>query len=118
MVFTTYSFLFLFFPVAFFVYHPIRIATERVSFLKKIQLDSIVLLLISLVFYGWAEIRTLPCIILIAFLVRLGGLQIHRLGEKSSAFVVGSGILLAVLLIGIKSFHMVNVRLTQHFGPY
>ena len=72
MVFSTLTFLFFFLPLVFLTYFLIPNRTYK----------NAVLLVFSLVFYGWGEPKFILLMLAASFVAYVGGLLIHRLDKK------------------------------------
>lgn len=95
MVFSTLTFLFFFFPLVFLLYYICPNRTYR----------NTVLLLFSLLFYGWGEPRFILLMLVTTLVAYLGGLMIDRCeinGKKHSKkiyMIITAGLLVANLFV-------------------
>ncbi len=95
MVFSTLTFLFFFFPLVFILYY---LCPNRVY-------RNTVLLVFSLLFYGWGEPKFILLMLAASFVAYIGGLAIQKFEEqgkakaKKAAFLVSTILLIANLFI-------------------
>ncbi len=95
MVFSTLTFLFFFFPLVFILYY---LCPNRVY-------RNTVLLVFSLLFYGWGEPKFILLMLAASFVAYIGGLAIQKFEEqgktkaKKAAFLVSTVLLIANLFI-------------------
>ena len=95
MVFSTLTFLFFFFPLVFLLYYLIPNRTYK----------NVILLIFSLVFYGWGEPKFIILMLLASFVAYIGGIFIQRfedankLKAKKAVFIITVALLVANLFI-------------------
>lgn len=95
MVFSSLSFLFLFFPLCLLFYFVFKNRLWR----------NCVLIVFSLIFYSWGEPRNIFLMLAVTLIAYLGGLLIHKLSAenkfrgKKAVFIITVGLILANLLV-------------------
>ena len=91
MIFTSFTFL-VFFCVVFLVYH--------VVLKERTNLQNILLLVASYFFYGYADWRMLPILLVATIVYYVLGVSIERLADKPAAVLKTIGVLIGILLLG------------------
>ena len=91
MVFNSFSFL-VFFVVVFLVYH--------LLLKERIHAQNIFLLVSSYIFYGYADWRMLPIILLATVIYYLLGICIEKSNEKSATMLKTIGVVLGIGMLG------------------
>ncbi|MBQ3099888.1 MAG: MBOAT family protein [Clostridia bacterium] len=108
MVFSTLTFLFLFFPLVFILYY---LSPNRVY-------RNTVLLIFSLIFYGWGEPKFILLMLTASLVAYIGGLcmqkfeETNRLKAKKITFIITSVLLISNLFIfKYLNFFVANINL-------
>lgn len=104
MGFTTQIFTFAFLPLATLIYFPTYFLSEKFRFLKRIRATDIILIALSLVFYGWAcfdDIFRLCFYIVAVWIMGIILSKTRENGKKTALVLMLSfcGVLAAVLFV-------------------
>ena len=91
MIFTSFTFL-VFFCVVFLVYH--------VVLKDRTNLQNILLLAASYFFYGYADWRMLPILLVATVVYYVLGISMERLEDKKASIVKTIGVLIGILVLG------------------
>ena len=112
MGFTNVMFLFYFFPLSILFYYVSLWMQNKFKILKKIKFNSLIIILISLVFYGWSlSINAIKFLLYILIVFCFGKLiEKHNKKSKPILFV---GVFLAV---GVLFFYKYLGLITDSFG--
>ena len=99
MSFTSIIFLFCFFPLSVLFYYVALWLEKKIPFLKKIRINSLILILISLVFYAWVlTINAIKFLIYIT-IIYIFGILISKYKKHSKlTLIIGLVFTIVVLL--------------------
>ncbi len=108
MVFTSSIFLFVFFPICLALYHTANFLQRKKEVLSSLRLTDWILVVFSLVFYGWTMYDGVVWIVGYVLMVYLLGRIIAGMPQKTSAGLLAVLSSVLVVVLGLLYFRYFN----------